>query len=288
MPFTCQYCDHKPFATANALSNHVARSAACQQARNRALHCRPNLKDADGFLKCIRTNCSAKANYKDQPWLEFGYKFDGLAPRTHPSTHDEGTDNTEIARGAYEYEDDDEGLVPPAGSDASDEEEPIESQNDGPDVTIRASFWEYTQKARAFRPFNKKFQDCLKLMYILRLTKAPLKAYDSVMEWHLKANKLLWPWETASGSSHFFSRKRAFTYLRDRYNIPKNYLNLSKIVLPSSKARVNMVWIDAKHCLQSLLTDPRIRAKDYIFGGEDPFNGFTTQKHKISYSSPPH
>ena len=45
---------------------------------------------------------------------------------------------------------------------------------------------------------------------------------------------------------------------------------LSSTTLPSSKAKVNIVWNDAQAVLQNLLTDPRIRDHDYLFFDDDP------------------
>ena len=67
------------------------------------------------------------------------------------------------------------------------------------------------------------------------------------------------------------SKKRVFSYLQKRYNYQAQFHSVEKIVLPSSRASVNVVLIDAKEAFKLLLTDPRIKANDYIFGGNDPF-----------------
>ena len=68
----------------------------------------------------------------------------------------------------------------------------------------------------------------------------------------------------------FLSHEKLFKLLRQWYNMDKNYCNITKITLPSSKAVANIVWNDAKSVLESLLTDPRITDDDYNFFNNDP------------------
>ena len=56
-----------------------------------------------------------------------------------------------------------------------------------------------------------------------------------------------------------------------RYNVDDNEAKLQKITLPHSKADVEVLTIDPKKAIQSLLTDPRITDEDYLFINGDPF-----------------
>ena len=140
------------------------------------------------------------------------------------------------------------------------------------DQQIVRSFREYCVIAeKYFVPLNTKERKAIRLMSELRKTKASLDTYDTIMEWHLKETKELRPHEKMGETYSFLSRKKMFTALRKRYNMTNKYNLVKKIVLPASKARVNIVYNDARAVLESLLTDPNIRDEDYLFFNEDPF-----------------
>ena len=134
-------------------------------------------------------------------------------------------------------------------------------------------FREYTAYAkRHFVPFSKDERTAIKCMATLRKTRASLGTYNSVMEWHLKANKVLKPHEKLGDTKQHITRDRLFASLKRRYNIKKDYYGqVKRVTLPSSKATVNIVCNDAGAMLRSLLTDPRISKKDYLFHDDDPF-----------------
>ena len=92
------------------------------------------------------------------------------------------------------------------------------------------------------------------------------------MEWHLKATGDIEWWQTVRDSDTYISRDVLFKDLRLRYNMPKTQWGLRKtILLPSTRTSVEIVYNDPKAVIQSLLTDPRIRDKDYSFYNNDPF-----------------
>jgi hypothetical protein len=67
-----------------------------------------------------------------------------------------------------------------------------------------------------------------------------------------------------------YRRERLFTSLKRRYNIKKEYYCYAKrLTLPSSKATVKIICNDAGAMIRSLLTDPRISKKDYLFHDDD-------------------
>ena len=165
------------------------------------------------------------------------------------------------------------------GEDNEEEDEDTDDENgesepeisEAPSLTVRQNFQEYVKIAQGFIPFQKKSKDAINLMGVLRKTKASLETYDKVMEWHLKANGDIHPHESIRGNPEFLSRQTLFENLQVRYNMDQNYNNVSKIVLPHCKSKVKVVTNDAELVLQSLLTDPRIKASDYLFDGNNPF-----------------
>ena len=92
------------------------------------------------------------------------------------------------------------------------------------------------------------------------------------MEWHLKTTKAISEYETLRDTNAYITRASLFKSLRARYNIKDEYYGqVKRITLPSSKATVNIVWNDAGAMLRSILTDPRVSKKDYLFFDDDPF-----------------
>jgi len=60
--------------------------------------------------------------------------------------------------------------------------------------------------------------------------------------------------------------------LEDRYGMQKQQPKvISKLILPHSKAEVDLVYHDFLSQVKSLLIDPRINDEDYLFFNNDPF-----------------
>jgi len=164
--------------------------------------------------------------------------------------------------------------------DDDDDDDNFDHDFDEPDdrILLRQhslleDFKEYAAYAnKNFIPFTKLERHAIKLMVVLRQTKASLDTYESVMEWHLQTTKKLKPGESLKETKDFLTRKKLFAKLAKRYNVSmEKYAQLSRITLPSSRSTANIIWNDAGACIQSLLTDPRIQHKDYLFFGNDPF-----------------
>jgi hypothetical protein len=193
--------------------------------------------------------------------------------------------------GAVREDDDDTFDIPPI--DFS-EDDSIDHEDDGSDDTLGVledtyegpedvqvynkrqlmlEFREYTVFANNnFVAFSKEERTAIKCMAALRKTKASLSTYNSVMEWHLKTTKVLKSHESLGDTKQHITRERLFTSLKRRYNIKKEYYCYEKrLTLPSSKATVKIICNDAGAMIRSLLTDPRISKKDYLFHDDDPF-----------------
>ena len=92
------------------------------------------------------------------------------------------------------------------------------------------------------------------------------------MEWHLKEQGTLQENETLGDSHGYEHRKALLAELSTRYNLDAlNPVN-KRVRLPSSKAVVTVPCRDAKDCIISLLTDPRIEDQDYLFFNGDPLH----------------
>ena len=135
---------------------------------------------------------------------------------------------------------------------------------------IRNNWIDYEQRALNFPPFTQQQLEAIRLMAILRNSKASLGTYDSVMNWHFRANGDVHMHEMAS-SRHYLSRSDLFDFLKTRYNRDSGYGIVNEIVLPSRKSRVRMVCNDTGKILQSLLTRPENKGKDYLIVDDNPF-----------------
>ena len=286
MPFSCPYCAHKPFDTRRALSQHQQRKQSCMASIKASFGADKGYMTAHEFLVCVASD----AFQKKQASALFAYGNGQKTVRLTPKSSNDAQ-QLEGYSTAVEYNsdnelpdfdaDDEEEYAHNEGEDADNEEEDAsneeeESHNDEEmepeiDRSMLDNFREYSTMANGFAQFPVPKLNAIKLMATLRKTNASLKTYETVMEWHLKANGQMHLHESVGCSKYFYSRKSIFQDLKKRYNMHNNWNITTQLLLPSSKANVNIVWTEAKMALQSLLTDPRIKAKDYLFFDEDPF-----------------
>ena len=208
---------------------------------------------------------------------------------------DEGSDSDEESvdnAGAFDYlKDEDVGQnagneVPNdyssdeySDSDANDSETPpspdesgaTEVKNLEPDTWIRDQFKEYCADAkRNFLPFTTDEERTIRLLHLLKNKNAPLNAYESVMLWHLiQANKLR-PHQTLNDFPGHVGRKTIIQKLIKRYNYENKLPYQKTMRLPVSGTMVKITCHGAKATFQRLLTDPRLKGKDYLFFDRNP------------------
>lgn len=143
-----------------------------------------------------------------------------------------------------------------------------------PNTKMRDDFKEYCRKGRKFLPkFTKAQARSVRLMATLKRRSA-LSTYDSIMEWHHRENGDINDRETlkhVQNTDVFISRKHLVDFLTKRYNMTGKGGKNSTVHLPNSKAKVVLTTHNAWHCIESLLTDPRINDADFNFHNNDPF-----------------
>ena len=135
---------------------------------------------------------------------------------------------------------------------------------------IRDDWANYEGRGRKFPPFTKEQLQAIKLLATLRNSKASMGTYEEVMHWHFRESGEVHMHEMAS-SRVFMTRKALHQSLKERYNRATGYGIVNEIVLPSRRTRVRMVTNDIAKVMQSLLTRPENKAKDYLFYDQDPF-----------------
>ena len=138
------------------------------------------------------------------------------------------------------------------------------------DNSLRTMFNSFVSNEKRASEFTQAQINAIRLLSMLRSTNASLKMYESVMKWHFECTGEIRPHETVTSCTSFISRDTMFDHLSSRYALSRSLQQTTKIILPSSKAHVSIVWNDAKALMISLLTDPKIKDEDYMFFGDDP------------------
>ena len=140
-----------------------------------------------------------------------------------------------------------------------------------PNTQMLQEFREYCNSyPDAFMSFTRAQKTSIRLLATLKMKKAPLNAFAEVLEWHLKETNQLAAHETLKDSHQFTHRKPLMKHLFKRYNLEPMVPKLKKLTLPHSGAVVTIPYRDAKDCIVSLLTDPRVKDKHYLFRNQNP------------------
>ena len=169
-------------------------------------------------------------------------------------------------------EDDDNGDGSRSSSNEDAESTKKDTKEGTPNTDMRDDFQDYCKKMRAKQqPLTPETISSIKLMDALRRKKAPMNAYEEIMEWHLKETGHL-PDEGfgLKDTTEYFTRTTLMRQLAKRYNMEGMYPKEKKVWLLYSKSVVSIPYCEAKDCILSLLTDPRIHDENYLFFDNDP------------------
>ena len=160
---------------------------------------------------------------------------------------------------------DDEGSTDTSGTSTSDLVAQPDLKRPPPNTKLLLEFRTYCDTHYdTFFQLTKEQKTCIRLMQVLK-KKAPLSAYEDVLEWHLKESGALHRHETLGALEAYPRRQTLISTLIPRYNLKGLETTMKKVRLPSSKAVVSVPCRDAGACIVSLLTDPRIKDDDYLF-----------------------
>ena len=159
----------------------------------------------------------------------------------------------------------------PLGVESDDDSDQVNVANRADD-TNRSNFRSYCANAPTqFAPFDDDHRNAILLLDILRRKKAPLDTYEEVMKWHLRDKKELLEGQNLGDCDSYISRKVLLKKLKTRYNMDDKFPYQKEIVLPFSRAKVKVVCTNARDCIESLLTDPRLKDTDFDFVDNNPF-----------------
>jgi hypothetical protein len=168
------------------------------------------------------------------------------------------------------------------GQPFDDEEEVPSADSTGPLPTISDNFACYVNVMVDDLGLSTDECNAIKLMILLRKTKASLSTYNDVMEWHLRATPGSLPPHASVGNClKFKSVKKTFSLLGNHYNMAQKVNIVEEIVIPFLHTKVKIVKKNAKWCMESLLTDPQIVDDDYLFWDNGPLSAPPKWKEDI-------
>ena len=245
----CKHCKRDNFLTKKGLQQHMATNKTCNPLFREAAE-----KLAQVYGKVIDERADG---------LRLGYEAhddDFEAPLAVGYAQMPNMDEESMGEVVAWQDDGDWGL------DSDDEE--VADPFTGYAAEARSQFKKYSRKVRDHMvEFSDDERAAITLMDIVQKKKATLDTYTEVMEWHIESTK------DDGRYKQFISRQVLMRMLAERYNMPANMEDVVKkkhVVLPSSGARVQIIYQEARDQVVSLLTDPRFGDDDYLHFGNDP------------------
>jgi len=133
-----------------------------------------------------------------------------------------------------------------------------------PDTTIIDEFLKYVEYSRAHTCHLTPDEVAgIELLDILIKQRAPMRIFDDIFKWHMSNLQ----------ATSFTSKESLLKALEARYGMEKQRPKLiKKLILPYSKAEVDLVYHDFEVQVKCLLIDPRITDDDYLFFNNNPFS----------------
>ena len=273
---TCPYCKRDNFKSQTGLKQHVNATTYCREQRLANIGVAGAKRAADYPLPCAqRAKLQGMLDGDELTWPtlfanndKMGQMQDNCCRNATPN-HDADLQNDNFV-----LDDDDFYAALDAYAD-NDNENNVNLAGDeaqgGSRETID-SFKEYVARAqKKHGDLSKQDQGSIKLLSILRRAKAPMCLYETILDWHLREIGRLEDHETLKHAREYCSREVLMKKLKKRYNMNQKFAQSIPIVLPHSRAKVNIVSHDARACVESLLTDPRFKPQDFLFFDDDPF-----------------
>ena len=283
MPYFCPHCGKK-VKTQRGVKQHVNQSPECLAKQEGAVLTQRRGKEPDDEEASDMVPQVRRLNNEPFP----------SAPRGRTSTDPQGKSADSIAspslqqqeqanspfkspvrkkhRSNSEWYTENDVEFDPNDDDESRNSEATNLEDDyQPNKELKGNFHTYcAEHANKYVSFSKSETSCIQLMDCLR-KKAPLNAYQSVLEWHLKETGQLKKHQRLGDLDDYPHRATLMKRMMHRYNCMGLMPHEKRVELPSSKTIQYIPCRNAADCIVSLLTDPRFEAKDYLFYDQDPF-----------------
>ena len=290
----CQHCGRSDFKSQRGLHQHLTTSEQCKVKHLEQLSrvSAPKQQEEDTRVREILANAGERltrsrvvAQLAEESDLGRHHDVDANAPAIAVDTvgNDYLVDGADLGAlpdqevnpsgdeandfGVYEADDSTQ-----EGEDNMSEAEEIDdSQDPQPSTAGLDDFNSFCRANTFFSPFTRAEESGINLMDVLRKKKAPMNAYASVMEWHLREKGRLTDRQMlVDAGRDYIGRHALLNRLAERYNM-NNKKPQEKIVrLPSSKEVVRIPLFDAQQCIVQLLTNPLLEDEDFDFFNDDP------------------
>ena len=288
MPHRCRYCS-KICRTARGLSQHIERTKDCREQHLCELTARRLAQDdsnqeASGARERSLGATPPRRSKRLKGIEESGHETESphsLIARLSNADEDASFPDLDEDDGNTmrkdDYSDFDESKESNDGSydfTANEDVDEVSEDSDKPppNTEMLEQFRAYcVGHVHKYVRLTSQTVSSIKLMDALRRKKAPLNAYQEIMEWHLKETGYLGADHlTLKDTDKYFSRNTLMKQFTARYNMEAMYPKEKKVRLPFAKSVVSIPIRDAKDCIVSLLTDPHLRDTDYLFFDDNP------------------
>ena len=232
-------------------------------------------KTAEDYLRI--TKVKGHQGKRRQPLICGEVTNEGTAkrPRTEPTTKENVSMQDDKIGPSYQYGSDGDEYIDDdclesfgfLGDDYGQEEEDCLPAIDR---SIKADFEKYAESPKHKGRFPSIDEIAIDLLHELRKKSVSLDTYDTMMKWHFASNAKQYGVELVGKKPKYPKKEKVLKKLFRRYNMYEKFNKIQMTTLPSSRAQAKIVTNDAKWCIQSLLTDPQICDKDYLFFNNDP------------------
>lgn len=292
--FACPHCGRDNFKTSRGLQQHIRANAACNEKDEALLssnkHARTLEKEARAKLFLEKNERRATRSQTQAEARRLGLAHDNDAGHLVFATNDptnnkegseidpDGDSDNEVEDADAQADDFDPGMVGDEldvevnDADIDDGDEVPPAEDDHPSSRGLDDFVAFCNENQYFAPLTAAEEAGIKLIDVLRKKKAPMNAYDMVMDWHLQEKGVLKQGQTLkeAGSVNYVGRSSLVDRLAKRYNM-KNKMPMEKVVrLPSTKEVVRIPLFHAEDCIVELLTNPLLKDEDFDFFDDDP------------------
>ena len=251
----CKYCNRNNFKSELGLRQHQERSIACKLAKKNAL------EQVAKYEENMVDDISSKDDNSGEQVANMSFEIEDNSDR----------EDTFSAADIVMLQDDDSW-----GLGSYDEEKDPQLEGYPGEALLQAK--QYVAHVRDhLLPFGADEVAAITLMNVLMRKKASLDTYDDLMEWHLRNMP------DGSPKRNYITRKKMITNLAWCYNMPTKTVTMAKnvkkgidlvkkmpIVLPSSGAKVDIIYHDARDQVVSLLMDPRFGDDDFLHFDDNP------------------
>ena len=284
------YCGRNDFKSDRGLQQHLSRTKQCNDAHRAAISCNTSKRHAETLAwtqKILADNAKRAALAR----LQIQHDTDPITSTTFTFPLAQVFDQ-EANASMEEEEDEEDGDFygsnlddsdqNPADEDPipqeqaeSDEELDLDGQDDmdrQPSTAGRDDFVSFCRKNTFFAPLSDAEARGIRLLDVLRQKKAPINAYNSLMEWHLRDTGILMDGQNLkdAGPQHFVGRQTLLDRLARRYNLQGKGPKQKIVRLPSSKEVVKIPVFDAEDKVVELLTNPRLQPEDFDYFDDNP------------------